>query len=373
MVVRPSRKTKSPPVMSHEFVIQNHADIVSCVAMVFIIGLMVQITTPLATIFLIPQHMVDGTGDSITNQALYTHGLKDAAVIFFYTLIVIVVHAVAQEYLLDKVTKKLHLSKTKHSKFNWSGQIALFALISAFWGLHNIFKDENFTSPYSLWSDYPEMHSQMTFKSKFFFITQIAYWLHCYPELYFQRVKREEMPDQVSYATVHLILIAGAYCINLVQLATVLLVLHFLCEALLHSAKLLHYAELEKHSKSAFSLHNTLFVAVRLVSLILSILTIQFGLGSAGNQELNLATGNFNILPIRLLALALACGSQVWMLYSFATFQLGKRRKSHVQAPKPAPVKEVVKKAKKVRSSDEEVSALPEVDQNTRKRGLKAR
>ena len=50
---------------------------------------------------------------------------------------------------------------------------------------------------------------------------------------------------------------------------------------------------------SAFSLHNTLFVAVRLVSLILSILTIQFGLGSAGNQELNLATGNFNILPIR--------------------------------------------------------------------------
>lgn len=43
MVVRPSRKTKSPPVMSHEFVIQNHADIVSCVAMVFIIGLMVQV------------------------------------------------------------------------------------------------------------------------------------------------------------------------------------------------------------------------------------------------------------------------------------------------------------------------------------------
>ena len=63
-----------------------------------------QITTPLATIFLIPQHMVDGTGDSITNQALYTHGLKDAAVIFFYTLIVIVVHAVAQEYLLDVST-----------------------------------------------------------------------------------------------------------------------------------------------------------------------------------------------------------------------------------------------------------------------------
>ena len=41
-----------------------------------------------------------------------------------------------------------------------------------------------------------------------------------------------------------------AFFCSLVQLATVLLVLHFLCEALLHSAKLLHYAELEKHSKS---------------------------------------------------------------------------------------------------------------------------
>jgi translocating chain-associated membrane protein 1 len=39
------RKTssKNPPILSHEFVIQNHADIVSCIAMVFVIGLMVQV------------------------------------------------------------------------------------------------------------------------------------------------------------------------------------------------------------------------------------------------------------------------------------------------------------------------------------------
>lgn len=35
--------TKNPPFFSHEFVIQNHADIVSCVAMVFVVGLMVQV------------------------------------------------------------------------------------------------------------------------------------------------------------------------------------------------------------------------------------------------------------------------------------------------------------------------------------------
>lgn len=30
--------------MSHEFVIQNHADIVSCVAMVFLLGLMFEVS-----------------------------------------------------------------------------------------------------------------------------------------------------------------------------------------------------------------------------------------------------------------------------------------------------------------------------------------
>lgn len=37
------RSNKNPPILSHEFVIQNHADIVSCVAMVFVLGLMFQV------------------------------------------------------------------------------------------------------------------------------------------------------------------------------------------------------------------------------------------------------------------------------------------------------------------------------------------
>lgn len=45
MVVKPTRKSsnKNPPILSHEFVIQNHADIVSCVAMLFVVGLMFQV------------------------------------------------------------------------------------------------------------------------------------------------------------------------------------------------------------------------------------------------------------------------------------------------------------------------------------------
>lgn len=37
--------SKNPPILSHEFVIQNHADIVSCFALLFVVGLMVQVRT----------------------------------------------------------------------------------------------------------------------------------------------------------------------------------------------------------------------------------------------------------------------------------------------------------------------------------------
>merc|ERR1711971_634356 len=57
MVVK-GKKTKNPPVLSHEFVIQNHADIVACVAMVFVVGLMFQISSPAASVFIALHHNV---------------------------------------------------------------------------------------------------------------------------------------------------------------------------------------------------------------------------------------------------------------------------------------------------------------------------
>jgi translocating chain-associated membrane protein 1 len=49
MAIKPGlgrKEKKNPNFFSHEFVIQNHADIVSCVAMVFVVGLMVQVGSP---------------------------------------------------------------------------------------------------------------------------------------------------------------------------------------------------------------------------------------------------------------------------------------------------------------------------------------
>ncbi len=40
---RPNAKGDGPPVMSKEFMIQNHADIISCVCVVVFLGLIPQV------------------------------------------------------------------------------------------------------------------------------------------------------------------------------------------------------------------------------------------------------------------------------------------------------------------------------------------
>merc|ERR1712083_139560 len=86
-MVAKGKKTKNPPILSHEFVIQNHADIVACVAMVFVVGLMFQVSSPLASLFIALHHNVSvpvevppGQVQDVVN---YTAGAKDFPVIFF--------------------------------------------------------------------------------------------------------------------------------------------------------------------------------------------------------------------------------------------------------------------------------------------------
>ncbi|KAK6060427.1 hypothetical protein COOONC_01913 [Cooperia oncophora] len=45
-----------PPIFSHEFVIQNHGDIMSCVLMVFIVGLMFPLSASMCSVFVAPQY-----------------------------------------------------------------------------------------------------------------------------------------------------------------------------------------------------------------------------------------------------------------------------------------------------------------------------
>uniref|UniRef100_A0A4W2D3K9 Translocating chain-associated membrane protein 1 n=1 Tax=Bos indicus x Bos taurus TaxID=30522 RepID=A0A4W2D3K9_BOBOX len=297
MAIR-KKSSKNPPVLSHEFVLQNHADIVSCVAMVFLLGLMFEITAKVSIIFVTLQYNVTlpATEEQATESAfLYYYGIKDLATVFFYMLVAIIIHAIIQEYVLDKINRRMHFSKTKHSKFNESGQLSAFYLFSCIWGTFILISENYISDPTILWRAYP--HNLMTFQMKFFYISQLAYWFHAFPELYFQKTKKEDIPRQLVYIGLYLFHIAGAYLLK-------------------------------------FSLWAVLFVLGRLLTLILSVLTVGFGLARAENQKLDFSTGNFNVLAVRIAVLASICITQAFMMWKFINFQLRRwREHSAFQAP----------------------------------------
>ena len=127
------------------------------------------------------------------------------------------------------------------SKFNESGQLLMFYLTAVLWGGDVILREGLLTNISALWKDYPVIH--MTFLFKFFFIIQISYWLHLYAELYFQKIKREDMPARLTYASIYLVAVTAAYVLNFTRLALCLLVLHYISEAVFHVARLLRFAE----------------------------------------------------------------------------------------------------------------------------------
>ncbi|XP_049341405.1 translocating chain-associated membrane protein 1 [Astyanax mexicanus] len=323
------KSNKNPPVLSHEFVIQNHADIVSCVAMLFLLGLMFEITSKIAVLFITVQYNVTVTaneGPEETTINYFQHGLKDVATVFFYMLVAIIMHAIIQEYILDKINRKMHFSKTKHSKFNESGQLSAFYLFSCAWGASILVSEHILSNPVSLWEGYP--HTLMPFQMKFYYICQLGYWLHAIPELYFQKIKKEDMPRQLVYISLYLVHIAGAYILNLNRLGLVLLVLHYFVELLFHVSRIIYFSNEER--QTGFSVWAVLFVLARLLTLSLSVLTVGFGLAGAEQQGLNLSEGNFNVLFVRVTVLAAICTTQAFMMWKFINFQL-RRWREHAQ------------------------------------------
>jgi translocating chain-associated membrane protein 1 len=346
---------KNPPILSHEFVIQNHADIVACIAMVFVVCLIFQVTSPLASMFIALHHNTtkpaSAQGPQFEEEIFYTVGWKDSCAVFFYTLIAIVMHALVQEYILDKITKKLHLSKIRHSKFNDAGQLLAFALISSLWGSNIILRENYLVHLSSLWDGYP--HAEMSFVVKFFMLAQVSYWIHWIPEIYFLRMKKDEIPAKVITAGVFVGIIVFSYLTYLHRITTVLLVLHFIPEVFLSFAKLTKFAEKEVLATWLFRVGNVIFIAARFLSVIFTVLTFWFGLEPHASQVL------------RYVSLGLVGGLQSYLLFQFAIFQ-ARRLKSTTASHSSA----VPKSPKKSKKSPKELNDLPEVDQNTRKQAL---
>uniref|UniRef100_A0A7M4EYW7 Translocating chain-associated membrane protein n=1 Tax=Crocodylus porosus TaxID=8502 RepID=A0A7M4EYW7_CROPO len=320
------RKNKSPAVLSHEFVTQNHADAVSCLAMGLLLGLMFEVTAKYVIIFITVQYNVTyATDDKSELVHFYEYGPKDIATIFFYMLIAIILHAVIQEYILDKINRRLHLSKTKHSKFNESGQLAFFYLFSFTWGasiLTAVSKSNSFLTLRLVNT------LLFSFQVKFFYICQIAYWLHALPELYFQKIRKEDIPRQLYYICLYIAHISGAYVLNLQRLGLILLVPHYLVELIFHASRLFYFSD--ENKQKGFTLWALLFVMTRLLTLTLSVLTFGFGLARVENPVFSIVDGNFNVLTVRISCLAAVCLTQAWMMWKFINFQLKKWRE-HTQ------------------------------------------
>ncbi|NXA29728.1 TR1L1 protein, partial [Ibidorhyncha struthersii] len=259
----------------------------------------------------------------------YDYGPKDIATIFFYMLVAINLHAVIQEYILDRINRRLHLSKTKHSKFNESGQLAFFYLFSFIWGASILNAEEFMMNPTSLWKDYP--HSHMLFQVKFFYICQIAYWLHALPELYFQKIQKEDIPRQLCCICLYIVHISGAYILNLQHLGLILMVPHYLVELIFHASCLFYFSD--ENKQKGFTIWALLFVMVHLLTLTLSVLTFGFGLARVENPVVN---RNFYLTVskisnfIRIGCLGAVCLTQAWMMWKLIDFQLKKWRE-HVK------------------------------------------
>lgn len=204
---------------------------------------------------------------------LYESGWKDGAAVFFYTLICIIMHAILQEYVLDvsfcnnlfcpstrlnvhefllqKVSKKLHLSKFKLSRFNESGQLVVFYLMSFLWGAEVIIREQYAENMSRLWTDYP--NHPMSFLHKLYFVIQLSYYLHMLPELYFQKVKKDEQPAKVQHSIAGSVIIGFFYFFAYRRIAIVLLTLHYFSEFVAHTFGLLEvFDKEEKYAKCKF-------------------------------------------------------------------------------------------------------------------------
>lgn len=142
----------------------------------------------------------------------------------------------------------------------------------------------------SLWMDYPTLLSSSL---KFFFIGQLSYWLHCYPELYFQRVKKEDIAQRVIYTTIGLLFTFTAYFLkydnfiisfrylnillillilhynyySFQQVGIMLLVLHYIGDVLLHGARINHFVN-QKVNRRRSEFHKSFIFFMHIILLI---------------------------------------------------------------------------------------------------------
>ncbi|CAD5218702.1 unnamed protein product [Bursaphelenchus okinawaensis] len=345
---RLASKTKKPPppILSHEFIITNHGDIASVILMLVVIGFMFHWSLPFAQFMVIPQHneSVQFTGDT-EPKMYYRSGSKDIGCIVFYTVVWITFHCIIQEYIVDKIQRRLHMSRVRLARFAESCHLGPIAALSCGFAVYNLYELGVHKDFSLLWQGYPEQHRYLTLNFKLFFLLQISYWIHQFPEFYFQKLKKEEMKERTGYSLLFLVFVTAAYFANFIRLASVLLALEYASLSLLHLSRLVYFSGKATNTGRIFRLWNLLFPVVRLSSMVISVLVLWYGLRSHETPYINFETGNYNTHVIRLNALIFLLLTQVYLFYNFARFHFA-RWNSRPTAPEPVPRKKTFKNKK---------------------------
>jgi translocating chain-associated membrane protein 1 len=121
-------------------------------------------------------------------------------------------------------------------------------LISFLWGVEIVIREQYAENMSKLWTDFP--NHPMSFLHKLYFIIQLAYYVHMIPELYFQKVKRDEQGGKIQHSLAGTIAIGFFYFFAFRRIAVVLLTLHYFSEFVSHAFELVEvFDKDEKYAK----------------------------------------------------------------------------------------------------------------------------
>ncbi|RDD42117.1 Translocating chain-associated membrane protein 1-like 1 [Trichoplax sp. H2] len=355
----------SPPVLSHDFVIENHADILSVVCIIIVCGLLFKVTNPFCSSFVSLQynitHYNNETGRAISTA--FTYGLRDLLTVFFFTLMVIIFRAVEQEYVIDKFIKKTRLSKVKQHKYVESCNLFVFYIVSVAYGVDILTKERWVLndSIHGLYKDYP--HTEMSFAVKMFYLLQFAFWLHNFCELYLLKAKKEEITPRVIFYSLNLIFTEAAYILNFSRLGLVCILGHYVVQIVFHASRLLVYFGKVKQGSSGLTVWSYLYPFIRFDTVALCGWIFLFALPGEESALTSTGQGNFNQPIVRYAAIGCISALQIYMLMKFyAVISKYTRDQKEAEAASSRS-KQIRKKSKKNKDSKKDADSGNEKDE----------
>lgn len=233
------------------------------------------------------------------------------------------------------------------ARFNDSCQLLVFYLMSCVWGFDVIIREGYLYQITLLWDQFPA--HPMIFLHKLFFIIQLAYYFHMLPELYFQKVKKEDQQPKIIHAVSSFSIIALAYFFNFQRITLVLLTLHYANEVVAHVFQLIDIFDRDEKLAKLHLINKAVFMLTRFGTMVLAMLTLYYGIESS---------------LITHVALASVFLLQSYLIFQFISnlLRTSREKLAEKHSSKRRAPKSLGEKSKKDRKKE---CDLPEADQNS--------